>query len=86
MGRERLVHFLSHATVFGADAMRMRGGCVTQTERSVTAVVLTPIGNLLRLPSNPHPLDFLLGDLLVAVVIDPGCVRGGVPGNVLSDL
>ena len=29
---------LSHATVFGADAARMRGGCVTQTERNVTTV------------------------------------------------
>jgi len=36
--------------------------------------------------SDPDPLDFLLGDLLVAVVVDPRRVGGGVPRDVLGDL
>lgn len=48
--------------------------------------VWAPTGNFLRLPSNPNPLDLFLGHLLVAVVADPGGVRGGVPGDVLGGL
>jgi hypothetical protein len=37
-----------------------------------------------RAVSNPSPLDLFLGHLLVPAVVDPGRVRGGVPGDVLS--
>lgn len=33
---------------------------------------------------NLNPLDLLLGHLLIAVVVDAGCVYGGVPDDVLG--